>query len=272
MSDTVRYHHKFPSRFLRNRRTLAVYLPPGYGEHAACRYPVFYLHDGQNLFDPEAAFAGVAWAADATADRLIRAGAIEPVILVGIANTPNRLDEYGPRSRANGGPAHSRRYARFVVEEVKLFIDRTYRTLPGRDHTAVGGSSMGGLISLFLARWYPDVFGMCAALSPSLWWERAIFLRGLRGNRGWLRSVRIWLDTGDREGTNPAAWRKQVEYARRLAAVLTAEGRRDGRDFRYLEVPGGEHGEHAWAARFDQVLRFLFAESGEEGIRTLDTV
>src|SRR3982751_4149474 len=94
MTDSIRHHRNFPSRFLGNRRTLSVYLPPDYGRDRGRRYPVFYLHDGQNLFDPATAFAGVPWAADQTADRLIRARTIEPVILVGIANTPDRLAEY----------------------------------------------------------------------------------------------------------------------------------------------------------------------------------
>ncbi|HEY1376713.1 MAG TPA: alpha/beta hydrolase-fold protein, partial [Gemmataceae bacterium] len=97
MTESVHYHPDFPSEHLGNARPLSVYLPPGYGDDPDRRYPVFYLQDGQNLFDPATAFGGVPWAADETAERLIREGAIEPVILVGVANTDCRLEEYGPR-------------------------------------------------------------------------------------------------------------------------------------------------------------------------------
>ncbi len=261
MTDSVRYHPDFPSEHLGNTRTLSVYLPPGYGDDPDRRYPVFYLHDGQNLFDPATAFGGVPWAADETAERLIRAGAIEPVILVGVANTDRRLEEYGPRAVRRRMPGPDFAYARFLVGEVKPFIDRTYATKPGREHTAGGGSSMGGLISLFLAHWHPDVFGHCAALSPSLWWDRDLVLRVYRDHPQGLRRVRFWIDTGTREGATPRGRREQVRRTRLLAELLAAAGLHRGRDFQYLEVPGGEHNEHAWAERFDRVLTFLFKKA-----------
>jgi predicted alpha/beta superfamily hydrolase len=129
MTESVRYHSEFSSKHLENSRALAVYLPPGYDADSERRYPVFYLQDGQNLFDPATAFFGVPWAADETAELLIRDKKIEPIILIGIANTDRRLDEYGPkvRDRRSG-----RRfpYARFLTEEVKPFIDANYRTRP----------------------------------------------------------------------------------------------------------------------------------------------
>ncbi len=255
---SIHYHPEFPSQILRHRRALAVYLPPGYGQEPDRRYPVFYLHDGQNLFDPATAFGGVAWQADQTAERLMRAGEVEPAILVGIANTPDRLREYGPTGRRAGPNSPARRYARFLVEEVKPFIDQTYATRPERVATAVGGSSMGGLISLFLCRWYPETFGMCAAMSPSLWWDRDLFLRAIQADTSWLRRLRVWLDTGDREGNTTQGQRDHLRRVRRFARALAALGLRPGRDYYYLEVPGGEHNEAAWGARFGQVLGFFF--------------
>jgi predicted alpha/beta superfamily hydrolase len=252
------YHHDFPSAILGNRRTLAVYLPPGYGRVPGRRYPVFYLQDGQNLFDAATAFGGVPWAADATAERLIRAGEVEPVILVGVANTEQRLEEYGPVARRGHISGRDFPYARFLVEEVKPFIDQTYATLPDRRDTAVGGSSLGGLIALFLCHWYPDVFGRCAALSPSLWWDHDLILRVLRADPTGLRRTRCWIDTGTREGHTPRGRREQVHRVRKLAAHLAAAGLHRGRDFQCLVVCGGEHHEAAWAARFEQVLLFLF--------------
>jgi predicted alpha/beta superfamily hydrolase len=263
MTESVRYHPEFPSEYLGNTRTLAVYLPPGYGSEPGRRYPVFYLQDGQNLFDPATAFGGVPWRADETADRLIRARTIEPAMLVGIANTDRRLEEYGPKAIRRRVAGRDFPYARFLVDEVKPFIDRTYATKPERKHTAIGGSSLGGLISLFLAYWHPKVFGQCAALSPSLWWERDLVLHEFRDHPKGLRRTRFWIDTGTREGQSIRGCREQVRRTRLLAELLAAAGLHRGRDFKYLEVPGGEHNEHAWAARFDQVLTFLFKRTPE---------
>ena len=260
MTDSVRHHPEFPSEHLGNTRTLSVYLPPGYGIDPARRYPVFYLQDGQNLFDPTAAFGGVPWAADETAERLIRAKLIDPVILVGIANTDRRVEEYGPKSATRRGSGRAFPYARFLVDEVKPFIDQTYATLPERRFTAIGGSSLGGLISLFLALWHPKVFGKCAALSPSIWWARDLILRAFLERPRSLRKTRFWIDTGTREERTPRGCKEQVRRTRLLAESLIAAGLQRGRDFKYLEVPGGEHNEHAWAARFDQVLTFLFKD------------
>jgi predicted alpha/beta superfamily hydrolase len=256
--NAVRYHPDFPSKAVPHPRPLVVALPPGYDLHPDRRYPVFYLHDGQNLFDDATAFGGVAWGADETADRLARAGEVEPVILVGVGNTPARLDEYGPKrtGRRPRGPDPARSYGRFLVGEVKPFIDATYRTLPGPEATAVGGSSMGGLIALYLCRWHPDVFGLCAAVSPSLWWDREYYLRSVRDHPP--RGVKVWLDMGGREGNTPAAMQANARRAKRLAAALRGLGLADGRDFRFAEFPDTGHTESAWGGRFDRVLRFLF--------------
>jgi predicted alpha/beta superfamily hydrolase len=245
-------HADFSSRLLGDRRRLTVYLPPGYAAAPERRYPVLYLHDGQNLFDPAAAAFGVAWDAHRTAERLIDAGRIPPLILVGIDNTPARLDEYtihrDHREQAGG---RGLLYGRFLTEEVKPFIDDRYRTLPGRETTGVGGSSLGGLISLAIVRAHGDVFGLCAALSPSLWWCRGRLLREVAADGAWLRRVvRLWIDMGTREDS--------PRRTRLLVRHLEAAGLRHGEQFRYEEVPGGEHNEAAWAARFDRVLLYLF--------------
>ena len=149
------YHHDFHSTFLDNNRSLTVALPPDY-HHQRERCPVLYMHDGQNLFDPAEAAFGVAWHADGAAARLIHSDRIPPLILVGIANTPARMDEYTiyPDAREKAG-GRGDLYARFVLEEVKPFIDANYRTKPDREHTAVVGSSLGGLVSLTMAQGVP---------------------------------------------------------------------------------------------------------------------
>lgn len=255
---SVRYHHHFYSDNLRNRRTICVYVPPGYDREPSRPFPVMYLHDGQNLFDAVTAFGGVPWEADETCERLVRSGRIEPVILVGIANTQQRIREYGPTGRRSRGTSRSFRYGKFIVEELKPFIDRTYRTNPIREHTAIGGSSMGGLISLFLAQWYPHVFGMCMALSPSLWWDRDLFLRNWPADPAWLRETRFWIGMGTEEGGSPAGKREQVRRVRRLAVLLDSSGLSDGLDYCFREVPGGHHNERDWGRLFEPVLEHFF--------------
>lgn len=254
----LRTHADFHSRHLDNERTLIVWLPPGYAEEVDRRYPVFYLQDGQNLFDAATAFGGVEWQADETADKLIRANRLRPVILVGIYNNADRVSEYTPwrdgRRRAGG---RGKVYARFVAEEVKPFIDAQYRTLPDRDNTAIGGSSLGGLIALYIASAYSDRFGMCAAVSPSVWWGRERLLREIGKEPEWLKQVRFWLDMGTSEGGTPD---ELVGSTRRLVEQFDGAGLVPGRDYYYWEVFGGVHNEAAWAARFDKILLYFFAK------------
>lgn len=252
--SSVDYHPEFRSRFLPHARTVSVWLPPGYGLEPERRYPVFYMHDGQNLFDPHTAFAGNPWWADEVAEREVRAGRVPPLIIVGVANTPARLDEYGPRRDSDT----ARNYGRFLVEEVKPFIDSTYRTVGGPEHTAVGGSSMGGLISLHLCKWHPTVFGKCAAMSPSLWWDREYFLRNVAVSPAWLSRCRVWLDVGEYEGGTAAGSAATASRTARLARLFERHGLKGGEQFVYAEVPGAGHNEGSWGARFDRVLRYLF--------------
>ncbi len=255
----LRLHRRFRSRLLGNERDVIVWLPPGCDGRKR-RHPAVYFQDGQNLFDPRTAFLGNAWQAGRTAAALVRAEEIEPPILVGIYNTGfARMDEYAPtRGQFTGwdgevcrSRGRARAYARFVVEEVKPFIDARYPTLDGPAHTAIAGSSMGGLVSLYCALWHPRVFGAAGMLSPSIWWDDgapAKFVNGLKRKP----AVRLWLDTGTAE----PGW----ENARRFRDVLTACGWREGEggDLHYLEEPGAAHNEAAWAARTGPLLKWLF--------------
>lgn len=253
--ESVRYHHDVRSIQLPHPRPVSVWLPPGYDLDPARRYPVLYMHDGQNLFDPHTAFGGVPWGVDETAERLIRGGVAAPVMIVGVGNTQDRLKEYGPHDRRPGEWDLARAYGRFLTGELKPLIDATYRTLPGPADTGVGGSSMGGLISLFLCRWYPEVFGRCLAMSPSLWWDQELALRTFAGNTAWLRTARVWLDIGGREGATPAAQRANVRRARRLARLFRHHG---FADFRFTEDRDAGHDERAWGWRFAEALPYLF--------------
>ena len=252
LTGDVRKHESFHSRFLAHDRTVMVYLPPGYEAETADRYPVLYLHDGQNLFDRATAF-GEEWHVDESAERLITAGEIEPLIVVGIYNTgEHRVDEYTPTAAAEvGRGGHADDYGRMLIEELKPFIDRTYKTLPSAASTAMGGSSLGGLLSLHVGLRFPTAFGRLAALSPSVWWDHRVLLREVEALPGRL-PIRIWLDAGTAEGADTLA------NARALRDALVAKGWVIGDDLAYLEEQGGEHNEHSWAMRVDRVLKFLF--------------
>jgi predicted alpha/beta superfamily hydrolase len=249
----VRHIPRFVSRDLSSRE-LVVYVPPGY-DSSSDRYPVLYLQDGQNLFDPATAFAGQDWRADVTADDLIVQGEIEPTIIVGIYNTGvRRILEYTPTrdSRRMGGKGE--RYAMLLAREVKPFIDAAFRTRRTVADTGVGGSSMGGLVSLQAGLLYPHVFGKLALLSPSVWWDQQAILKTIEGYRLTVRP-RIWLDAGTEEGDAPE---HVIADLRKLRAALMEKGWREGVDLRYSEVDGAGHHESAWAVRFGPVLQYLF--------------
>ena len=244
---------KFHSEILPDDRMISVYLPPHYLEQKQQRFPVFYLQDGQNLFDGRTSYiAGKTWNADTTADRLTEAGAIEPVILVGVANTGlRRMAEYTPTRDFKMGGGEGRSYGRLLIEELKPVIDRTFRTLTEAKNTAVGGSSLGGLISLYLGFTHPEVFGKIAVMSPSLWWDHRSILNGITQPTS-NPNPRIWLDMGTGEGT------RHLRDAERLERLLLKRGWSSGVDLAYVTAPGAVHDEKAWSDRFGDVLRFLF--------------
>ncbi|HWP40565.1 MAG TPA: alpha/beta hydrolase-fold protein [Tepidisphaeraceae bacterium] len=265
LSGTVREHRKFRSQLLNNERTIMVYLPPGYDQSPELACPVLYMHDGQNLFDAATSFAGIEWKVDEAAQELIGQGRIEPLIIVGIYNSEQRTAEFTPPCPDSTGGESERGllYARFIVEEVKPFIDKTYRTKPDRKNTAMAGSSMGGMITLYIASSFPQVFGQAAVLTPHLRvGQRDIVKELSAGDTQWMKNMRFWIDMGDNAGQNyPGA--NPVEDARALVQVLDKAGLRQGIDYQYVEIPGGEHNESAWQARIDQVLLFLFARPAE---------
>jgi predicted alpha/beta superfamily hydrolase len=237
---------------LSNKRQILVQLPAGY-DYGDQRYPVIYMQDGQNLFDPATSYAGD-WHAGAALDALEREGLA--AILVGIPNMGERRPaEYSPFHEARLGGGEGDVYLDFIGSTLKPLIDRDFRTLPEREHTAIAGSSLGGLISLYAFFARPDIFGRAGVISPSLWFARGAIFRYLR--RQPFVPGRIWLDAGDQEEGNMLA------NARRLRDLLTAKGYHPGVNLHYLEAAGAGHNEAAWAARLPAVLRFLVAGSAD---------
>ncbi|MDZ7344900.1 MAG: alpha/beta hydrolase-fold protein, partial [candidate division KSB1 bacterium] len=250
MRETPRrlhYHRRFFSLRLANARDLIVWLPPNYDKEIERRYPVIYVHDGQNLFDPATAFAGVDWQLGKTADSLISAGKVDPMIIVGIANTPARLEEYSP--------AKGRDYAAFLIDEVKPFIDRTYRTLPQYQHTAVMGSSLGGLISFYLAWWHPQVFSMAGCLSATWMWENSAAIRMVDQESSTPPDIKIYLDHGSEGGEGRQAW-----IYRSMRDALLKRGFKLGKNLAYYFGVGDEHNETAWGRRIERPLIFFFGK------------
>jgi predicted alpha/beta superfamily hydrolase len=245
--------YRFDSKALPGERQVSVYVPGLYLSEPERCFPVFYLQDGQNLFDGRRSYlAGSTWQAHTTADRMVAEGSIEPVILVGVDHAGvDRIAEYTPtRDRIMGG-GKGASYGRLLLEELKPEIDRLYRTLPGPQDTAVGGSSLGGLISLYLGFTHSEAFGKVAAISPSLWWDhRSIF--SLLEERVPRPELRLWLDIGTGEGA------RHVRDVNLLDQNLRRRGWREGVDLKCVRAEGGTHEERSWAGRFSEVLRFLF--------------
>ena len=258
LTGNIQQHRAFPSKVLKNRREVLVYLPPGYRRFSMRQYPVLYLQDGQNVFDAATSFAGVEWGVDETAQRLIRQKLMEPLIIVAIANTgEDRIHEYAPTPARLDPPKRKRSkgllrsYGRFLVEELKPFIDRKYRTKREAEFTGLGGSSLGGLATITLGLWFPNYFNRLAVLSPSIWWDDcAIYDIVDEVDETKKPPLKIWLDTG----THEPGW----ERAAGLRDRLVEKGWRLHDDLHYLEVEGANHSEGAWAGRIDPVLRFLF--------------
>jgi enterochelin esterase-like enzyme len=252
-SGQLRKHEQFRSRFLRNQRDLIVYLPPGYDEQPWRQFPALYLHDGQNLFDASTAFIpGMDWHVGQSADHLIHAGSVEPLIIVGIYNVGTaRIHEYTPTKAPRLGGGRADRYAKFLAQEVMPFVQSQYRVWPGPHTTGIGGSSLGGLVSLYLGLKHPDAFGRIAALSPSVWWNQRVIHRFAAAAPVNPRP-RIWLDIGTREGP------RIVQEVEQFRDVLLQKGWRLGEDLHYERVEGAEHNEAAWARRVGPFLQFLY--------------
>jgi enterochelin esterase-like enzyme len=254
----LRKHQQFRSRLFRYSRDLIVYLPAGYDEQPSRRFPVLYMQDGQNLFDPATSFIpGMHWRMGETADELIAAGAIQPLIIVGIYNAGDRrVREYTPTRAWRLGGGRADLYGRMVIEEIKPFIESEYRTLAGPAHTGLGGSSLGGLVTLYLGLTHPHVFGRLAALSPSVWWGGR-WIHGFAGRAPAHPRPRIWLDIGAREG-GAREGPRIVQDVTRFRDILAERGWTPGRDLHFEEVDGAEHNEAAWARRVGPFLQFLF--------------
>jgi len=263
----IERHPDFVSQYVQPRH-VDVWLPPGYAQNLGRAYPVLYMHDGQNLFDPAYSYAGVDWGMDEAIASLDAQGEIRAPIVVGIWNSDKRWCEYLPQEpwaamggehmhdnlsgRCPSGMCVSDNYLRFLVEELKPLIDRTYRTLPDAGHTAVMGSSMGGLISLYALCCYPQVFSRAGCVSTH-WPAGEDYLVDYFGavlpKPG---KHKLYFDFGDQ--TLDSLYEP---YQLRMDSLLVKNGYELGRDCLVRKFPGADHSERAWRARVDLPLRFL---------------
>ena len=254
LKSRLRLHQQFASKLVDEKHDFIVYLPPMYDAQPDRRFPVLFMQDGQNLFDPEhlvhpRATTG-AWAKPPT--QLIGTGEIEPLMIVGIYNTgEHRIDEYTPveDKRLGGGQADA--YGQMLVEELKPFVDHQYRTLPGAENCGMGGSSLGGLVTLYLGLRYTWVFSKLCVMSPSVWW----------------RQPRDPEDSGADQaqaGAQASGSTSARTRASGAAGCSRAERRAGGKgwvigqDLAYSEIPGAHHDEAAWSERVGPMLKFLF--------------
>lgn len=238
---------------LNNNRDIYVYLPPTYWTDTNRRYPVIYMHDGQNLFDPRTSFAGE-WNVDGVIDASAPRGL--EAIVVGITNTSERLHEYSPFDDPKHGAGKGDAYLSFIIDTLKPIIDADFRTKPDRGCTGIAGSSMGGLISLygFFAR--NDVFGFAGVMSPALWF-------GARGIFAYLDQARyvggrVYVDVGTKEGS------AELNDVKRLRDRLLELGYEHGHDMLFMVDLGAGHNEAAWARRMERVLKFLLTGQADD--------
>ncbi len=251
--------HELSSRIFGNTRLVRVWLPPDYDGWGETRYPVLYLNDGQNLFNPATAFAGVDWQVSETATRLIAAQKIPSLIIVGIDNTKNRACEYIPYRSKDPRvlKPQGKCYPDFLQREVMPLIEDRYSVLKGPENTGLGGSSLGGLIALYTQLAAPAVFGRLLIESPSVFVAKRKILEESRRARGWPQ--RMYLGVGTRETGQADKDERVVGDVRELEAILHESGLDELR-LKVRVAEGATHSESAWAARFPEALEFLYSD------------
>ena len=229
---------------------MTIYVPDSNGTSSAAPYNLLILHDGQNLFDESRAFGHTTWRVRETADALIAEGRMPPTVIAGIDHGgERRLREFG-----HGAPA----YARFVVRDVLPYLRGEYNVRPDAAGAAVGGSSLGGLVTLQIATLHPHAFGSLLVFSPSVWWNRRSVLRTIRRPGVFTRffssahgihdDVNVWLSIGLEEG------RQAIDDTRRLRDEMLEMRNGDGSRLRYFEDPAGTHCEASWAEQLPMAL------------------
>jgi predicted alpha/beta superfamily hydrolase len=258
----------FQSHFVESRE-VDVWTPPGYDCGSITGYPVVYMHDGQNLFNPRTSYIGVSWGIDEAMTRLISEGKVRAAIIVGIWNTPKRIGEYMPQkatAATNTGDiagipivTHdtiaSDNYLKFIVQEVKPFVDAKYCTLPGRTTTFIMGSSMGGLISAYALTEYPEIFGGAGCLSTHWPAANGAFIAYLKSHLPDPRNHKFYFDHGT--ATLDAEY---GPYQQKVDDGMMAAGYEFGKNWITRVYDGADHSERSWSKRVDIPLQFFLTK------------
>jgi len=270
VTGTLIMHESIPSKFVASRN-VTVWLPDGYANNLEKKYPVIYFMDGQNMFDPKTSYIGVDWAADEWADKLIKSNQIREVILVGIWNTEKRVSEYFPQKASDFfeesiTESIKRKfseyeplgddYLKYLVFEVKPFIDSNYRTESDQLNTMIGGSSMGGLISLYALSEYPQIFG--TALCVSTHWPigNGVVLNYFKKNLPKAGDHRIYFDYG-----TETLDKEYEPYQMIMDKIMSEKGYEVGQDWITIRFPGDDHSERSWRKRLGEVLQFALVKT-----------
>jgi metallo-beta-lactamase class B len=242
---------------LNRTRRVWIYLPADYAASDR-RYPVLYMHDGQNVFDAATSYAGE-WGVDEALDSLAAAG--DPgVIVVAVDNgQQQRMAEYSPWTHPRAGGGEGDEYVDFLANTLKPWIDARYRTRPEPPHTGIMGSSMGGLISLVAAFRRPDVFGQIGVFSPSLWFSDSVFVAAREARPAGFRP-RFYFASGGSEGP-PENMRVVVIDQERMVRTLDEAGWTPGTDLQAVAPEDGKHSEWFWRREFPAAYRWMFSAS-----------
>lgn len=254
ITGRYRVHQGMHSAYLRFAREVIVWLPPSYEDHPERRYPVCYLQDGQQVFDPQTATANQDWEVDEWCERMIAAGEMEEIIAVAVASTEDRLMEYDPTQAGSA-------YARFLVSELKPWVDREYRTRPEAAATAVAGASLGGTLAFWLAWNRPDVFGAAVCLSPAFRFHDNAYCLDQVRQAAQPPAIRVFLYCGMGDATE----RELMEGVYEMVRLLRQQGFQEGVTLSVIEDAEGRHHEASWAKHTSEWLRFLYGKRGNAG-------
>ena len=276
--DSKKYRD-FKSKYV-DPRNVDIWFPPSYETSPNKKYPVLYMHDGQSLFEPGRSLSGEEWEVDEMMTKLIKESKIKEAIVVAIWNTPKRFREYQPNkpfenlasenknlreildAEYNGGPLADQ-YLKFIVEELKPFVDSNFRTLKNKKNTFMMGSSMGGLITIYAETQYPEVFGAVACLSthfpvslkqniPKI---PSLIINYLKFNLPEGKNNRIYFDYGTK---TLDSWYEP--YQKQMDDAMKSKGYIQGKNWETRKFEGAEHTEASWRKRLDIPLLFLLGK------------
>ncbi len=248
ITGSVTLYDNFTSKILNRKPRIWVYYPPVKTNKPL---PVLYMLDGQNVFDGRTSYAGE-WKIDETAEALIKAGLMEPILIVAVANAESkRIEEYTPTKSDRHGGGRAKDYAEFMHKELMPWLNTKYKIAPGAMNTGIAGSSLGGLMTAYMGFNYPKIYGKLGIVSPSVWWDNKFLLTIAKKT-----NAKIWLDMGTKEGD------EALKDARTFNDKLKQLGWKPGKDLAYVEMPGAEHNEPSWANRAGEMLTWLFPPKG----------